>query len=88
MPRRGRKRKKTRTHVVETDERIRGALASQDELKIPRSLVVSEKWDISLNSFNIISVGCIFASVISPIVSFLSSQLRSAEAKWNPKSSN
>mmetsp|Transcript_6040 Transcript_6040/g.12552 ORF Transcript_6040/g.12552 Transcript_6040/m.12552 type:complete len:460 (+) Transcript_6040:73-1452(+) len=40
MPRRGRKRKKTRTHVVETDERIRGALASQDELKIPRSLVI------------------------------------------------
>ncbi|KAL7484415.1 hypothetical protein ACHAW6_010053 [Cyclotella cf. meneghiniana] len=40
MPRRGRKRKKTRTHVVETDDRIRGALLSQDELKIPRSLVI------------------------------------------------
>jgi len=40
MPRQGRKRKKTRTHVVETDDRIRGALLSQDELKIPRSLVV------------------------------------------------
>jgi hypothetical protein len=41
MPRRGRKRKKTRTHVVDTDERIKGALLSQDENKIPRSLVVS-----------------------------------------------
>ena len=40
MPRRGRKRKKTRTHVVETDERIRGALQSNDELKTPRSLVI------------------------------------------------
>lgn len=47
MPRRGRKRKKTRTHVVETDERIRGALASQDELKIPRSLVVSKKYELN-----------------------------------------
>ena len=40
MPKRGRKRKKTRTHVVETDDRIRGALHSNDELKIPRSLVI------------------------------------------------
>mmetsp|Transcript_16456 Transcript_16456/g.24449 ORF Transcript_16456/g.24449 Transcript_16456/m.24449 type:complete len:456 (+) Transcript_16456:79-1446(+) len=40
MPRRGRKRKKTRTHVVDTDERIRGGLLSNDELKIPRSLVI------------------------------------------------
>eukprot|EP01082_Thalassiosira_pseudonana_P001191 g791.t1 g791 contig10:740003-741417(-) len=40
MPRRGRKRKKTRTHVVDTDERIKGALLSQDENKIPRSLVI------------------------------------------------
>lgn len=40
MPRNGRKRKKTRTHVVETDERITSALQSNDELKIPRSLVI------------------------------------------------
>lgn len=40
MPRHGRKRKKTRTHVVETDDRIRGSLHSNDELKIPRSLVI------------------------------------------------
>ena len=40
MPRRGRKRKKTRTHVVDTDERIKGGLVSNDELKIPRSLVI------------------------------------------------
>eukprot|EP00579_Thalassiosira_antarctica_P010656 CAMPEP_0201910738 /NCGR_PEP_ID=MMETSP0903-20130614/1998_1 /ASSEMBLY_ACC=CAM_ASM_000552 /TAXON_ID=420261 /ORGANISM="Thalassiosira antarctica, Strain CCMP982" /LENGTH=449 /DNA_ID=CAMNT_0048445409 /DNA_START=110 /DNA_END=1459 /DNA_ORIENTATION=- len=40
MPRQGRKRKKTRTHVVETDERITSALHSNDELKIPRSLVI------------------------------------------------
>ena len=40
MPRRGRKRKKTRTHVVDTDERIRGGLISNDELKLPRSLVI------------------------------------------------
>ena len=40
MPRRGRKRKKTRTHVIETDERITSALQSSDELKIPRSLVI------------------------------------------------
>lgn len=40
MPRNGRKRKKTRTHVVETDERITSALHSNDELKIPRSLVI------------------------------------------------
>ena len=39
MPRRGRKRKKTRTHVIETDERITSALQSSEELKIPRSLV-------------------------------------------------
>lgn len=40
MPRNGRKRKKTRTHVVETDERVTSALRSNDELKIPRSLVI------------------------------------------------
>ncbi|KAL3761232.1 hypothetical protein ACHAWU_007049 [Discostella pseudostelligera] len=40
MPRRGRKRKKTRTHVVETDARITSALHSNDELKTPRSLVI------------------------------------------------
>eukprot|EP00578_Thalassiosira_sp_NH16_P008981 CAMPEP_0181110642 /NCGR_PEP_ID=MMETSP1071-20121207/18829_1 /TAXON_ID=35127 /ORGANISM="Thalassiosira sp., Strain NH16" /LENGTH=463 /DNA_ID=CAMNT_0023194439 /DNA_START=24 /DNA_END=1415 /DNA_ORIENTATION=- len=40
MPRQGRKRKKTRTHVVETDERITSALRSNDELKVPRSLVI------------------------------------------------
>ena len=40
MPRRGRKRKKTRTHVIETDERITSALQSSEELKIPRSLVI------------------------------------------------
>mmetsp|Transcript_50045 Transcript_50045/g.106471 ORF Transcript_50045/g.106471 Transcript_50045/m.106471 type:complete len:466 (+) Transcript_50045:91-1488(+) len=40
MPRRGRRRKKTRTHVVETDERVRGSLRSNDELRVPRSLVV------------------------------------------------
>jgi ribosome biogenesis protein SSF1/2 len=39
MPKKGRKRKKTRTHVVE-DERHAGALLSQDELKIPRSLII------------------------------------------------
>ena len=40
MPRRGRHRKKTRTHVVATDERITSALHSNDDLKVPRSLVV------------------------------------------------
>jgi len=40
MPRNGRRRKKTRTHVVATDERITSALRSNDELKIPRSLVI------------------------------------------------
>lgn len=40
MPRKGGRRKKTRTHVVETDENVRGALASEAENKIPRSLVI------------------------------------------------
>jgi ribosome biogenesis protein SSF1/2 len=40
MPRRGRHRKKTRTHVVATDERITSALHSNDDLKVPRSLVI------------------------------------------------
>ena len=40
MPRRGRKRKKTRTHVVDADERVTSALRANDELKIPRSLVL------------------------------------------------
>ena len=40
MPRRGRHRKKTRTHVVATDERITSALHSNDALKVPRSLVI------------------------------------------------
>lgn len=39
MPRRGRKRKKTRTHVVENNLTA-SALSTQDELKIPKSLVV------------------------------------------------
>lgn len=39
MPRRGRKRKKTRTHVVE-NEAVASALSTQEELKVPRSLVV------------------------------------------------
>ena len=39
MPRRGRKRKKTRTHVIETDERITSALQSSEELKIPRLVI-------------------------------------------------
>ncbi|KAL3827678.1 hypothetical protein ACHAXA_000551 [Cyclostephanos tholiformis] len=40
MPRRGRHRKKTRTHVVDTDERITSALHSNDSTRVPRSLVV------------------------------------------------
>ena len=40
MPRRGRHRKKTRTHVVATNERITSALHSNDALKVPRSLVI------------------------------------------------
>mmetsp|Transcript_14635 Transcript_14635/g.22178 ORF Transcript_14635/g.22178 Transcript_14635/m.22178 type:complete len:425 (+) Transcript_14635:124-1398(+) len=39
MPRRGRNRKKTRTHVVE-DETVASALTGKSEEKIPRSLVV------------------------------------------------
>lgn len=38
MPRRGRTRKKTRTHVIENDHAA-SALASQDETKVPRSVV-------------------------------------------------
>jgi hypothetical protein len=40
MPRKGRKRKKTRTHVVE-NEAAASALVTQEEMKIPHSLVVS-----------------------------------------------
>eukprot|EP00559_Dactyliosolen_fragilissimus_P005083 CAMPEP_0184856042 /NCGR_PEP_ID=MMETSP0580-20130426/1200_1 /TAXON_ID=1118495 /ORGANISM="Dactyliosolen fragilissimus" /LENGTH=448 /DNA_ID=CAMNT_0027350811 /DNA_START=33 /DNA_END=1379 /DNA_ORIENTATION=- len=39
MPKRGRTRKKTRTHVVE-NEAVASALASQEALKVPRSLVI------------------------------------------------
>lgn len=39
MPRRGGKRKKSRTHVVE-NENAQSALASADALKVPRSLVI------------------------------------------------
>ena len=45
MPRRGGKRTKTRTHVVE-NENLQGALESKDSLKVPRTLVVS--WSIVL----------------------------------------
>ncbi len=40
MPRKGRNRKKTRTHVVE-NEAAASALTGKSEEKIPRSLVVS-----------------------------------------------
>lgn len=39
MPRKGRRRKKTRTHVVE-NEAVASALVTQEEMKIPHSLVV------------------------------------------------
>ncbi len=41
MPKRGRNRKKTRTHAVE-NEAAGSALVGASEEKIPRSLVVSE----------------------------------------------
>jgi len=42
MPKRGRNRKKTRTHVVQDDSNVGGvsALTSAESLKVPRSLVV------------------------------------------------
>jgi len=40
MPYKGRRRVKNRTHVVE-NENQKGALVSNDELKVPRSAVVS-----------------------------------------------
>jgi hypothetical protein len=42
MPRKGRRRKKTRTHVVE-NEAAASALVTQEEMKVPHSLVVSER---------------------------------------------
>ena len=44
MPKRGRNRKKTRTHVVQDDSNVGGvsALTSAESLKVPRSLVVRE----------------------------------------------
>lgn len=39
MPRAGRRRKKTRTHVAE-DETVHSALSSAEALKVPKSLVV------------------------------------------------
>jgi len=39
MPRKGRTRKKTRTHTVD-DQAAASAISSNQELKIPRSLVV------------------------------------------------
>eukprot|EP01083_Nonionella_stella_P171416 585530_1 len=39
MPKQGNKRKKTRTHVVENDTQA-SAVATEGELKVPRSLVV------------------------------------------------
>lgn len=39
MPKRGNRRKKTRTHVVE-NEKVQSALTSSEALKVPRSLVV------------------------------------------------
>lgn len=40
MPKAGRRRKKTRTHVAE-DETTQSALSSAEALKVPKSLVVS-----------------------------------------------
>ena len=40
MPKAGRRRKKTRTHVVENDE-VQSALKTSEDLKVPKSLVVS-----------------------------------------------
>ena len=42
MPKAGRRRKKTRTHVAE-DEFAQSALSSAEALKVPKSLVVSSK---------------------------------------------
>mmetsp|Transcript_25810 Transcript_25810/g.36403 ORF Transcript_25810/g.36403 Transcript_25810/m.36403 type:complete len:426 (-) Transcript_25810:96-1373(-) len=39
MPRKGNRRKKTRTHVTE-NENVRSALSSAEDLKVPRSLVI------------------------------------------------
>jgi hypothetical protein len=39
MPKAGRRRKKTRTHVAE-DETAQSALSSAEALKVPKSLVV------------------------------------------------
>jgi hypothetical protein len=39
MPKAGRRRKKTRTHVAE-DENAQSALSSAEALKVPKSLVV------------------------------------------------
>ena len=36
----GPKRKKTRMHVIEADDHVRGALVSNDESRVPCSLVV------------------------------------------------
>ena len=40
MPKKGNRRKKTRTHVTE-NENVKSALSSSEDLKVPRSLVVS-----------------------------------------------
>ena len=42
MPRAGSRRKKTRTHVVD-NEGAQSALASNETLKVPKSLIVREK---------------------------------------------
>ena len=41
MPKAGRRRKKTRTHVAE-DETTQSALSSAEALKVPKSLVVRD----------------------------------------------
>ena len=46
MPRAGSRRKKTRTHVVD-NEGAQSALASNENLKVPKSLIVSRRNGVS-----------------------------------------
>lgn len=87
MPRKGRKRKKTRTHVVE-DLSAQSALASSDALKIPKSAVVSKvTWLLAVGCWlvlceGLLSIPHVFTAFFFFFIILLPSRYEGAKQNW------
>ena len=77
MPRAGARRKKTRTHVVE-NEVAQSALTTNEILKVPKSLIVSQERYCCVRQ----KLPHFFSPLSPPFRPF---HLRSVEARSNPK---